>query len=411
MGRFAASRVVERGKRSVLCGLLSALGCSFAMGQAKVTIDYETERLPVVAMDGSYPMVEVQGKLIPVFEGQVSVVPANRYTDGAVDVLKIDAMMGQDYGSSYGGHFFRFDATVRAERDFENCFILFVIAPETGAATYVMREIADINAVGNERILVTMPVNPGFGGGRFSYKLFSGGEEIEVRDPNGIMSIRDESQDSFVDGESGEPETDYEPIASSRENRSSAVGAPPKVEKARLLDFPKSLLGVVAGGYAVATFSIDEKGEVIEILSISGDRAEFIPEVWKTVTQSRYRPGIYQGKALVTTVRQTYFFNEFAPFSEEMVSVPYPNLRDRAPRVIYSPLPEIALSKARTVELEITVNRLGRVENPMVVDDSGRAEVGAAALQAIKQWIFEPAIVDGFPVEQRFRYQLKLAPQ
>lgn len=370
--------------------LLAAASVSSA--QVRVFVSYEDELKPVVAMRGAAAIVELDGERVIVPEGNVEVEVADRFTDGAIEVIAREAMMGQDYGSPYGGFFFRFDATVEAERDFEDCFVLFAISPETGEPTYVMREVGDIHSPGQDRVLVTLPVNPGFGGGTFGYKLFSKGEEIRLYEPDEPLAVR-----NMRGGMEGEE-------ASARSSRHSAdrgsgQGEPAKAVKARLLEFPESLVGKVGGGYATAIYTVDEKGRAYEFLDVAADNKAFIPEVWKTVVQTRYEPGRFNGKPLVTTVQQSFFFNEFAPFSEEMVMIPYPTIGDRSATAAYAPLPQANVKRSVEIKVEVDVGLLGQVRSITALNDAD-TDAGRAAVDAVKDWIFVPAVQDGFAVEQ-----------
>lgn len=361
---------------------------SFAFAQSQVLVSYEDEMVPVVAMRGEIPVVEIGGERVPVLDARLRVDAANRFTDGAIDIVERNALMGQDYGSPFGGFFFRFSATVRAERDFEDCFVLFVIVPEKGEETYLIREIPDINTKGMERILVTVPVNPGFGGGSFGYRVFSRGEEIRRYEPDD--PIRVENMGSA--GSSAESVTH-------RVKSSEAPGRPAKVSKARLLDFPESLMGKMSGGYASAVFSIDRNGVVIELIDVAADHVDFVPEIWKTVVESQYEPGYFEGRPLVTTVKQNFFFNEFAPFSEALEMLPYPELADRDATAIYAPIPNVRVSEVATVRIELLVDTLGRVRNSRIVEGGDTAAANLLR-SAVRKWIFLPAIVDGYPAEQ-----------
>ncbi len=368
--------------------LLELGGSSFA--QTQVLVSYEDEMLPVVAMSGSTPVVEVSGERMLVPDARLRVEGGRAFTDGSIEVLERDALLGQDYGSPFGGFFFRFVATVRAERDFEDCYILFVITPEKGESTYLLREIPDINTRGTERIMITLPVNPGFGGGTFAYRIFSRGQEIrryESDDPIEMQRVR-----------GGGTETNGGSVRRSREPAGPVE--PAEVLKPRLLDFPESLLGKIEGGYATAIYSIDREGRVIEFLDFAADHVDFIPEVWKTVVESRYQAGTYEGKPLVTTVRQNFFFNEFAPFSEALEMIPYPETNDRNAKALYAPVPKLEGGKPTVVKVELLVGKLGRVRDARVLEGAGTS-AAKLSLQAVEKWIFLPAVVEGYPAAQR----------
>lgn len=366
--------------------------------QSRVFVEHELGTLPVISMDGNNPVVEIQGRRKRVDDGRVSMEPASAFTDGAIEILKKDAMMGQDYGSDYGGLFFRFDAQVRAERDFEDCFILFAIAPSQGKETYMLREIPDINAVGNDRILITIPVSPSLGGGTFGFKLYSKGEEIELLDNNELVSIREILNTSSSGHSTG-------PLATREQERESygtipaeLPSDPPEVTKSYLPNFPQSLVGVMDGGYVEVLFTIGENGRALEILNMRGEHPDLLPEAQKTVIESHYRPGIYGGKAIAATVQQRIFFNEFASFPEELEVVSYPSYRDRIPVKIYSPLPQSSTGEIGEIEIEVLVDRLGRPVSSEINSSSSEA-LSADIQEAVSNWIFLPAIQDGYPVE------------
>ncbi len=382
-GKYFCRKAVGWGV--VASGLLfGAMGFS----QSQVLVSYEDQMLPVVAMKGEIPVVDINGERVPIVDARLRVEAANRFTDGAIDIVERNALMGQDYGSPFGGFFFRFAATVRAERDFEDCFVLFVIAPEKGEETYLIREIPDINTKGTERIVVTVPVNPGFGGGSFGYRVFSRGEEIRRFEPDDPIMVEDMGRAPA----SGGPVT-------GRVKRNSGPGEPAKVVKARLLDFPETLIGKMPGGYASAIFSIGQDGQVIELIDVAADHVDFVPEVWKTVVDTSYEPGFFDGEPLVTTVKQNFFFNEFAPFSEALEMLPYPEMKDRDAAAIYAPIPDVKVSDSVTVRIELMVDTLGRVRNSRIVEGGDTAAANISRL-AVEKWIFLPAIVDGYPAEQ-----------
>lgn len=378
--------------RAAIC-LWALVATNLLWGQSRVLVSYEDAMVPIVEMRGATAIVEVDGERVMLPEGDVELEEVEHFTDGAVEITACEAMMGQDYGSPLGGFFFRFDATVEAERDFEDCFILFAIAPEQGEPTYVMREIRDIDSRGADRILVTVPVNPGFGGGAFGFKLFSKGEEIQRYEPNGPVQM------VTVQGGLDEDDLDAAANYGSEAERGTGVGEPAAAVQPRLLEFPESLMGQSSGGYATAIYTIDENGNAFEFLDVAADHEEFIPEVWKTVVLTRYRPGEYNGQPLVTTVQQSFFFNEFAPFSEEMQMIPYPTIGDRHAVAAYSPIPESKVRRSIEIKVEARVDVLGRVSQVRALNDAD-TEAAEVAVDAVKRWIFLPAVKGGYPVEE-----------
>ncbi|MBC2605059.1 energy transducer TonB family protein [Pelagicoccus albus] len=365
---------------------------SGAWGQSRLVITANGETHTVVSMDGNVPMIQTSAGPQRVEAGELKFEDAERFTDGALDVLKRDAVLGQDYGSASGLFFFQFRALVQAERDFEDCFIVFVIAPADGDPTYVVHEIRDIDSRGTQQIAMTLPVNPGFGGGTFGYKIFSRGEEVFRREPEDPVMLTEIGQRDAPSSERAESRA--APV-----ERNRGVGEPVEVVDEELLDYPKSLLGTGNGGYATAVFSLDEKGRVFELLDLKVDHPAYAPEVMKSVLGTIYRPGLFRGKPIVATVRRSYFFNEFAPFSEALETIPYPRIEDRDAMVVYAPVPAAVSSKKRKVVLEVRVDELGRVDQVRLAKDDDSPEA-TVAKEAVTNWQFLPAIVDGYPAVQ-----------
>lgn len=370
--------------------LIPARKCS---AQSQVFVSYEDEMLPVVAMDGATPLISLNGQLVAVVNANVRVEPAPEYLDGSLEVLERNATIGRDFGSHLPSYYFRFDAKVQAERDFVDCFALFIVRYAQGEEAYYIREIRDINATGTEKIVVTLPIDAAFGEGAFSYRVFSGGREIRryeteeqivVKDAGGISGPGIDASGSAPAGGAGVGEIE-----------------PAKAIKARLLDFPKSLAGKVSGGYAMAVFSIGEEGSAVELLELRAEELEFVPEVWKTIFETRYRPGTFNGKPMLTRVRQNFFFNEFAPFAEGLEILPHSDLEPRQARPIYAPEPSLNLEEDIVLKFQVLVDKLGRVAFVAAVD-SVDAEVAEAALETIRDWIFLPTISEGRVTEQRF---------
>lgn len=79
---------------------------------------------------------------------------------------------------------------------------------------------------------------------------------------------------------------------------------------------------------------------------------------------------------------------------------------DQQPRVVYQAAPDITSAMRRqvpaTVHVIFIVDQEGRVENPMV-QKSTNSNFNKAALNAIKQWKFEPGQRNGEPVRFRMR--------
>ncbi len=75
--------------------------------------------------------------------------------------------------------------------------------------------------------------------------------------------------------------------------------------------------------------------------------------------------------------------------------------------IIKSPFPEypqelLDAGIEGTVKIDFTVNRKGRVVEPLIVQSQGD-EFDKASLACIKRWRFQPILKDGKPVDARLR--------
>lgn len=90
---------------------------------------------------------------------------------------------------------------------------------------------------------------------------------------------------------------------------------------------------------------------------------------------------------------------------------PKPAGETRAAKVLQAAAPSYPLQAARDqtsgfAVVEFTVSASGAVENPHIVDSSPRRVFDSAAIQAVRQSKFEPALRDGQPVESVVRRRI-----
>ena len=83
----------------------------------------------------------------------------------------------------------------------------------------------------------------------------------------------------------------------------------------------------------------------------------------------------------------------------------------RAAKVVQAASPSYPLQAARNqtsgfAVVEFTVSASGSVENPHIVDSSPRRVFDSAAIQAVRQSKFDPALRDGQPVDSVVRRRI-----
>lgn len=86
----------------------------------------------------------------------------------------------------------------------------------------------------------------------------------------------------------------------------------------------------------------------------------------------------------------------------------------QAPAIEYSTAPatppDTFLQAPMQVVLVAQLDELGHVSNVMVARSSGMREMDRAALTSVRQWRFDPVVVDGVALHARVRVRLTFAP-
>ncbi|HEL4807439.1 TPA: energy transducer TonB [Stenotrophomonas maltophilia] len=86
----------------------------------------------------------------------------------------------------------------------------------------------------------------------------------------------------------------------------------------------------------------------------------------------------------------------------------------QAPAVVYSTAPAMPpdtfLQTPMQVLLVAQLDELGHVSNVMVARSSGLREMDRAALTSVRQWRFDPVVVEGVALHARVRVRLTFAP-
>jgi hypothetical protein len=94
------------------------------------------ERLPIVAFDGHSPVVVVNGARKTRRDVPVSIVPGASFGDGFVAIKEAEAtgeqMTYDIYGSKSTRSFTAFDATLTADRDMDDVYLLLLVFPDLG---------------------------------------------------------------------------------------------------------------------------------------------------------------------------------------------------------------------------------------------------------------------------------------
>ncbi|MDQ8179345.1 hypothetical protein [Pelagicoccus sp. SDUM812005] len=357
----------------------SAFAALLASAQMEVLVQHGDDWLTVVSMDGETPLAFVASDLKPFPNGKLAVNSNGTYTDGGIILQDKQVGILKDTRYHYNTPVFVLKANAVIDRDFQHCFILLLIEPDSGIPTKIVQEIPDIEADKGDEFSITVPINPLFSGANYTYRLFSAGEEIRVRDLSAAPS-----------------QASPRPQSSPTDTRKLE---PPQVAQEHPLAFPAALQGVMEGGYAQATFLVAADGTIEHLIELKADHTELLPPALATLLKSRYHPATLDGTPIPLAARQRFFFNEFACFVEQLVPIPYPQFNDRNPTLIYAPQrdPE-QLSKTKTKVL-LSVDKRGVTTHARCAPEA-QAALPPETKAYLEACIFLPAIEDGVPVDK-----------
>jgi len=164
----------------------------------------------------------------------------------------------------------------------------------------------------------------------------------------------------------------------------------------------------VASGTVVLDVVISEKGEVRNV-QVRRDIKSETEEAVRSVKTWKFEPAMLNEKAFTSRVTVAVTFNPVPPLSENVPLPPLIHQDDEAriqsrfqpPQVTYATFPVYPLNAlmAGTVILEVSINETGKGRNPKVLQDA--PPFTATATQAIDDWRFMPATLDGRPVESK----------
>ena len=220
-----------------------------------------------------------------------------------------------------------------------------------------------------------------------------------------------------------------------------AIAAEPVADNVRSLElihgnppiFPREMIQQgVREGYARIAFSVDVNGKVDDCLPVSYSDPEFARVSVATLKKWQFKPAKYRGEAvaavsdlvvrfetegmvIVSLTSPEAVANMFRAFTREEDKYRPRTLKelDRIPAPVSAPSPVFPTQLAKPgvtqhVTVSFFIDESGAVRLPGV-SAADEAELGAYAIEALRQWKFEPPTVKGRPVlvraSQRFNFQ------
>lgn len=164
----------------------------------------------------------------------------------------------------------------------------------------------------------------------------------------------------------------------------------------------------IANGTVVLDVMISEEGEVRNV-QVRRDIASVTEEAVRSVKTWKFEPARFNGKAVTSRVTVAVTFNPAPPFAANIPLPPLIHQDDEArrqssfqpaevTRATFPTCPVYALNFG-TVILEASINEAGKAQSTKVLRDA--PPFTTKAIQAIEDWRFMPATLNGKPVESK----------
>lgn len=207
---------------------------------------------------------------------------------------------------------------------------------------------------------------------------------------------------------------------------------PCKIQQRSRIVFPyRALVDGVIHGEAVLMLDVDRMGQLTDVLVIAYTRPEFADAATDAVHQWRFTPAQIGGEPVGSTITLNAKFevNGVLAYVKPLgVSEPEPRMDeryeyhayalealDRVPAALQRPGPLylkewIKDGRRGAVTVEFFIDEKGRVRFPRVLNQADDY-LGAAALDAVRQWRFAPPLRKGRPVLARVSQVFNFEPE
>jgi TonB family protein len=164
----------------------------------------------------------------------------------------------------------------------------------------------------------------------------------------------------------------------------------------------------IANGTVVLDVMISQQGEVRNV-QVRRDIASVTEEAVRSVRTWKFQPAKLNGKAVTSRMTVAVTFNPAPPLAANIPLPPLIHQDDEAriqssfqpPEVTRATFPTYPVGALwpGTVILEAGVNEAGKAQNTKALRDA--PPFTASAIQAIDDWRFMPATLNGRPVESK----------
>ena len=208
------------------------------------------------------------------------------------------------------------------------------------------------------------------------------------------------------------------PLGAAEEAAAAAGYVPCKISSRTPATFPLRLLqSGVTHGEARLILEVSTEGKLTDVLLAAYTHREFADEALRVVNEARYTPGFVDGQPVISIVNVTYRFETSGVVVYQRIGLPARETESlnaefeyqaHGPTTIDQKLSPRRLPGPIYPQAWIDQGRIGSVTVDFYIDESGRTRMpvalgapddylAAAAVAAVKDWLFEPPRYRGRP--------------
>ncbi|RKX33283.1 MAG: hypothetical protein DRP71_10615 [Verrucomicrobia bacterium] len=205
-----------------------------------------------------------------------------------------------------------------------------------------------------------------------------------------------------------------------------------KVHQTRTPIYPSDLNRTgITKGFAAIAFGVDAEGNLIDYLPVAYTHEDFYTSSIDALTRWRFDPALEAGQPRAVVMQMTFNFESSGNVVEmrvgDDVNAQFNRMRptpeafrickldelDQVPvpvSIVSPSYPEAFLGSRLegAVTIEFYIDESGDVRLPAVIEQSA-GDFAGAAMEAVRQWKFEPPMKEGIPVfavaRQRFSFE------
>ena len=281
--------LIRRGLKTL--GLATSLAAPLA-GQNALLVEHDGHAVPVLRADGSRPLVEENGKLVPASGSRFALKPITEFLPVYISVRHLDVQTNytnvEDSGAQINNEL-KFHATFESPYRLESVFLLLDLDTDSAGKVFFLWEVGTLEPHSPKPISLTVPLVAALGRGRFQFHLFAGGPEV----------LHSELPFDFC-------EAVLDRMVAKRVENSPDTMPKPFVGPAP--EYPERLRKTKIAGRAVVSIRVSPRGRVLDPVVKNASDPAFGESALAAVRQWRFLPLIKNGEAQEMKVDMPFVF-------------------------------------------------------------------------------------------------------